>query len=209
MKGASVGVAMHYIEVLRDLSEVWRLFSDMPEEAALNAELAALYLGVSVKTLARYRQNGDGPPYIQYHSEDSKARNQKVNYLLRDLRVWRDEHKVKNTMHAAQIRGLTFTSLSDFTEPQPFWRMTNDSGSKSKIISHALIIPDDDFRQLLSDAEVNWISIEEALFLDWINVDERKKWNDLFNEVLNYLIKSSNAALEKQTIETALNLKGM
>lgn len=27
---------MHYIEVLRDLSEVWRLFSDMPEEAALN-----------------------------------------------------------------------------------------------------------------------------------------------------------------------------
>ncbi|EPZ5946172.1 hypothetical protein ACXQGN_005238 [Serratia marcescens] len=200
---------MHYIEVLRDLSEVWRLFSDMPEEATLNAELAALYLGVSVKTLARYRQNGDGPPYIQYQSEDSKARNQKVNYLLGDLRVWRDEHKVKNTMHAAQIRGLTFTSLSDFTEPQPFWQMTNNSGSANKIISHALTIPDDDFRQLLSDAEVNWISIEEALFLDWINVDERKKWNELFNEVLNYLIKSSNAALEKQTIESALNLKGM
>lgn len=209
MKGASEGVAMHYIEVLRDLSEVWRLFSDMPEEATLNAELAALYLGVSVKTLARYRQNGDGPPYIQYQSEDSKARNQKVNYLLGDLRVWRDEHKVKNTMHAAQIRGLTFTSLSDFTEPQPFWQMTNNSGSANKIISHALTIPDDDFRQLLSDAEVNWISIEEALFLDWINVDERKKWNELFNEVLNYLIKSSNAALEKQTIESALNLKGM
>ncbi|EMG7927249.1 hypothetical protein V5L08_004207 [Enterobacter hormaechei] len=200
---------MHYIEVLRDLSEVWRLFSDMPEEATLNAELAALYLGVSVKTLARYRQNGDGPPYIQYQSEDSKARNQKVNYLLGDLRVWRDEHKVKNTMHAAQIRGLTFTSLSDFTEPQPFWQMTNNSGSANKIISHALTIPDDDFRQLLSDAEVNWISIEEALFLDWINVDERKKWNELFNEVLNYLIKSSNAALEKHTIESALNLKGM
>lgn len=209
MKGASEGVAMHYIEVLRDLSEVWRLFSDMPEEATLNAELAALYLGVSVKTLARYRQNGDGPPYIQYQSEDSKARNQKVNYLLGDLRVWRDEHKVKNTMHAAQIRGLTFTSLSDFTEPQPFWQMTNNSGSANKIISHALTIPDDDFRQLLSDAEVNWISIEEALFLDWINVDERKKWNELFNEVLNYLIKSSNAALEKHTIESALNLKGM
>lgn len=209
MKGASEGVAMHYIEVLRDLSEVWRLFSDMPEEATLNAELAALYLGVSVKTLARYRQNGDGPPYIQYQSEDSKARNQKVNYLLGDLRVWRDEHKVKNTMHAAQIRGLTFTSLSDFTEPQPFWQMTNNSGSANKIISHALTIPDDDFRQLLSDAEVNWISIEEALFLDWINVDERNKWNELFNEVLNYLIKSSNAALEKQTIESALNLKGM
>ncbi|HCI7689008.1 TPA: hypothetical protein NPX55_001385 [Salmonella enterica] len=198
---------MHYIEVLRDLSEVWRLFSDMPEEATLNAEMAALYLGISVKTLARYRQNGDGPPYIQYQSEDSKARNQKVNYLLGDLRVWRDEHKVKNTMHAAQIRGLTFASLSDFTEPQPFWQIITNGCSKNKLISHALTTPDDIFRQLLEEPnkKVIWTSIEEALFMDWINVDERKKWNDLFNEVLNYLIKSSNAAQEKHLLDAQLN----
>lgn len=202
---------MSVIETLRELSEVWRLFSDMPDDATLNVELASLYLGISVKSLARYRQNGGGPQYIQYQSEDSKARNQRINYLLRDLRSWRDNHKVSNTMHAAQIRGLTFASLSDFTEPQPFWQMITNGCSKNKLISHALTTPDDIFRQLLEEPnkKVIWTSIEEALFMDWINVDERKKWNDLFNEILNYLIKSSNAALEKQTIETALNLKGM
>ncbi|MEX2944041.1 hypothetical protein [Serratia fonticola] len=202
---------MSVIETLRELSEVWRLFSDMPDDATLNVELASLYLGISVKSLARYRQNGGGPQYIQYQSEDSKARNQRINYLLRDLRSWRDNHKVSNTMHAAQIRGLTFASLSDFTEPQPFWQMITNGCSKNKLISHALTTPDDIFRQLLEEPnkKVIWTSIEEALFMDWINVDERKRWNELFNEVLNYLIKSSNAALEKQTIETALNLKGM
>ncbi|EIV6645983.1 TPA: hypothetical protein MDY81_004351 [Klebsiella aerogenes] len=200
---------MNVVETLRDLSEVWKLFSEIPDDATLSVDLAALYLGISVKSLARYRQNGGGPHYIQYQAEDSKARNQRVNYLLRDLRSWRDSHRVSSTMHAAQVRGLAFTSLSDFTEPQPFWQIT--IGSTSKIISHALTTPDDIFRQLLEEPnkKVIWTSIEEALFMDWINVDERKKWNDLFNEVLNYLIKSSNAALEKQTIETALNLKGM
>lgn len=209
MNGAFEGVAMHHIEVLRGLSEVWRLFSDMPEEATLNAELAALYLGVSVKTLARYRQNGDGPPYIQYQSEDSKARNQKVNYLLGDLRVWRDEHKVKNTMHAAQIRGLTFTSLSDFTEPQPFWQMTNDSGSGNKIISHALTIPDDDFRQLLSDpnAEVIWISVEEALFIKWDNKDGRAIWHLIFTSALNNMVLASDAEQERHMLDDFLICK--
>ncbi|ECW1821764.1 hypothetical protein FG170_03800 [Serratia marcescens] len=202
---------MSVIQTLRELSEVWQLFGDMPDETTLSVDLAALYLGISVKSLARYRQNGGGPHYIQYQAEDSKARNQRVNYLLKDLRSWRDSHRVSSTMHAAQVRGLAFTSLSDFCEPQPFWCITNGSGSASKIISHALTLPDDDFKQILLEpnAEVVWTSIEEALFMDWINVDERKKWNDLFNELLNYLIKSSNAALEKQTIETALNFKGM
>lgn len=202
---------MSAIETLRELSEVWRLFSNMPDDATLNVELASLYLGISVKSLARYRQNGGGPQYIQYQTEDSKARNQRVNYLLRDLRSWRDNHRVSSTMQAAQVWGLAFTCLSDFTEPQPFWQMITNGCSKNKLISHALTTPDDIFRQLLEEPnkKVIWTSIEEALFMDWINVDERKRWNDLFNEVLNYLIKSSNAALEKQTIETALNLKGM
>lgn len=195
---------MSVIDTLRELSEVWKLFGDMPDDTTLNVDLAALYLGISVKSLARYRQNGDGPHYIQYQSEDSKARNQRINYLLKDLRSWRDSHRVSSTMHAAQVRGLTFTSLSDFTEPQPFWRIT--TGSTSKIISHALTLTDKEFKELLLKpyAGVIWISIENALFQRWENKDERTIWHKVFISVLNNIVCASDAEQERYTLNDAL-----
>ena len=199
---------MQQIDILRKLSEVWRLFGDMPDDTTLSVDLAALYLGISVKTLARYRQSGGGPSYIQYQSEGSQARNQRVNYLLKDLRSWRDNHKVSNTMHAAQVRGLAFNSLLDFCKPQPFWQVTDKSSSrdKSKILSHALTIPDDDFKKKLLEpnADIVWISIEEALFNEWQTADERQKWNDIFKEFLNEIISASNAAQEKYILNAIL-----
>ncbi|MEV9805587.1 hypothetical protein AB0T20_17595 [Escherichia coli] len=135
---------MSAIDTLREYAEVWRLFGSMPDDATLSAEVSALYLGVSVKTLARYRQTGNGPAYIQYQAEDSKARNQRVNYLLGDLKTWRDNHKVNSTMEAAQVRGLAFASLADFTKPEPFWTIDN------KIYSHALTVSDEVFKELLN-----------------------------------------------------------
>ncbi|HBK4689133.1 TPA: hypothetical protein LLS49_002200 [Serratia marcescens] len=198
---------MSVVETLRELSEVWKLFGDMPDDTTLSVDLAALYLGISVKSLARYRQNGGGPHYIQYQAEDSKARNQRINYLLKDLRSWRDSHRVSSTMHAAQVRGLAFTSLSDFCEPQPFWCITNGSGSASKIISHALIIPDDEFKYNLLDptAEVIWISIEEALFIAWVNKDERSIWHKVFTSVLKNIALASDAEQEKYILNDNLN----
>ncbi|EIZ5886398.1 hypothetical protein MPS87_002423, partial [Salmonella enterica] len=153
---------MSIVATLRELSEVWKLFGDMPDDTTLNAELAAIYLGVSPKTLARYRQNGGGPEYIQYQEENSKARNQRINYLLKDLKIWRDAHKVKNSMEAAQVRGLAFNSLIDFTIPQPFWQIDNelDSDNKNKILSHALRTPEERFKIYLAEKYIKivWIS---------------------------------------------------
>ncbi|HBR8012296.1 TPA: hypothetical protein L9481_000699, partial [Klebsiella pneumoniae] len=175
---------MSAVETLRDLSEVWQLFGDMPDDTTLNVELTALYLGISVKTLARYRQNGDGPPYIQYQAGNSKARNQRVNYLLGDLRIWRDGHKVVSTMQAAQVRGLAFKSLIDYTIEQPFWHIDNelDSDNRNKILSHALRTPEERFKLYLKEEHINviWISIEKALTYDWIDVNERQVFNDSF-----------------------------
>lgn len=195
---------MSVVETLRELSEVWQLFGDMPDDTTLGVDLAALYLGISVKTLARYRQNGDGPTYVQYQSEDSKARNQRVNYLLKDLRSWRDSHRVISTMHAAQVRGLAFNCLSDFTEPQPFWRIT--IGSTSKIISHALTLTDKEFKELLLKpyTDVVWISIEKALFQTWENKDERTIWHTVFISVLNNIVCASDAEQERYTLNDAL-----
>ena len=194
---------MSVVETLREFSEVWKLFSEIPDDATLNVELASLYLGISVKSLARYRQNGGGPAYIQYQVENSKARNQRVNYLLKDLRAWRDNHKVQNTMHAAQIRGLTFTSLTDLCEPHPFW-LSNFSGQK--IISHALTTSDDLFRKLFSEPNVDivWISVEQAIFKEWENKNERIIWHNIFITILNNLSYASEAAQERYTMNDVL-----
>lgn len=191
---------MSAIDTLREYAEIWHLFGGMPDDATLSAEVSALYLGVSVKTLARYRQNGNGPAYIQYQAEDSKARNQRVNYLLGDLRAWRDSHKVSSTMEAAQVRGLAFTCLTDFTKPEPFWAIDN------KIYSHALTIPDDRFKELLTTphAEVIWISVEDVLFKDWHNVGVRQKWHELLIDFLNGLIQASGSENERYYLKDIL-----
>lgn len=188
---------MSVVATLRDLSEVWQLFGNMPDDTALNVELTALYLGISVKTLARYRQNGDGPPYIQYQAGNSKARNQRVNYLLGDLRIWRDGYKVVSTMQAAQVRGLAFTCLTDFTKPEPFWSIDN------KIYSHALTISDEIFKELLntSRAEVIWISVERVLFEDWHKARERQRWNDLFIVFMSGLLQSCESEQERHILK--------
>lgn len=192
---------MSAIETLREMSEVWNLFGDMPDDATVGVDLAALYLGVSVKTLARYRQNGDGPPYVQYQSSDSKARNQRVNYLLGDLRAWRNGHRVKGTMHAAQVRGLTFTMLSDLTSPQPFW-IAKGKG----LIEHALRVTDEAFKTYLNNLshELIWISLEQALLETWANVEARNQWHLLYIEVLNEAIKVSIALQEKKELDEVL-----
>ncbi|EIY5006002.1 hypothetical protein ML079_001374 [Klebsiella variicola] len=191
---------MSVVATLRDLSEVWQLFGSMPDDTALNVELTALYLGISVKTLARYRQNGEGPPYIQYQAGNSKARNQRVNYLLGDLRIWRDGYKVVSTMQAAQVRGLAFNSLIDFTIPQPFWRIDNSAElqNRNKILSHALRTPEERFKIYLAEKHINivWISVEKALLLDWTDLSERQVFHDSFVNFLSNLIQLSTSAQE-------------
>ncbi|MGC0915355.1 hypothetical protein [Pantoea agglomerans] len=192
---------MSAIETLREMSEVWNLFGDMPDDATVGVDLAALYLGVSFKTLARYRQNGDGPPYVQYQSSDSKARNQRINYLLGDLRAWRNGHRVKSTMQAAQVRGLTFTMLSDLTCPQPFWKAVSKG-----LIDHALRVTDEAFKIYLKNHnfELIWISVEQALLEDWINSEERNNWHSAYIEILNEMIMSSVALQQKHELRKVL-----
>ncbi|MGX9237637.1 hypothetical protein [Pantoea ananatis] len=193
---------MSTIETLRAMSEVWSLFSDMPDDATIGVDLAALYLGVSVKTLARYRQNGDGPPYVQYQSSGSKARNQRVNYLLGDLRAWRNNHRVNSTMQAAQVRGLAFTTISDFTCSQPFWCISKGE----VIIGHALRVTDDAFKSYLRDSNyvLIWLSVEEALLKDWVLANEREIWHSKFVEYLKKIILNSIALQEKHKINQSL-----
>ena len=89
-----------------EVVEIMNRVCGLDDDAIISAPLAAIYLGVSEKTLARLRQQGDGPPYIQYPGDGSRARNQKINYRKGTLKSWRDAHEVGSTLQAATVRGI-------------------------------------------------------------------------------------------------------
>ncbi|MCF8185706.1 MAG: hypothetical protein K9J28_02690, partial [Sulfuritalea sp.] len=123
--------------------QIVREISSLPDDAIVSAELAALFLGTSPKTLARLRQSNDGPPYTQYPQASSKARNQIINYIMRNLREWRNKHIVTSTMDAAVKRGMAFSRVNDLVIPQPFW------SSNDEIINHAFCLTIEEFSALI------------------------------------------------------------
>ena len=122
---------------LQILNEIAKL----PDDAAVDQEIAGLYLNISPKTLGRLRQakGESGPKYLQYPTEGSKARNQTVTYIMSELRLWRGKHSVSSTMDAAVRRGMAFSCVDDLTIGQPLW--TSDAG----IINHVFCVNPEDF----------------------------------------------------------------
>lgn len=95
------------LEKISAMTEVFKRFEGMPNDAVIPVELAALYLGMSEKTLARLRRGGEGPPYIQHRVDrNSRAMNQKVSYELSDLRAYRSARKVQNTLQAIKLHDM-------------------------------------------------------------------------------------------------------
>lgn len=165
-----------------------REISNLPDDAIVSAELAALFLGISLKTLARLRQSNDGPPYTQYPQAGSKARNQLVNYIMRNLREWRNKHIVTSTMDAAIKRGMAFSRINDLVIPQPFW-ITND-----EIINHAFCLTIEEFAALLRDpnASLVWVKWSTALSIHWKNKAMREPFHSAYLSLLSSLIRAAD-----------------
>ena len=202
---------MSTIETIREQSEIWSAFASLPDEAAIGADLAAVFLGMGTKTLARLRQNGGSPPYVQYREGESVARNQRVIYILADLRAWREANKVNSSMHAAKVRGLTFSSLGDLLEEQPFWQRTLVSKSKGgmgravidkerdMIVGHAQTVSDSEFELLLHDsfADIVWLPVASAMNQPWFNAESRQVFHRAYVGLLQNLIAQDDRQQEK------------
>jgi hypothetical protein len=169
--------------------QIVREISSLPDDATVSAELAALFLGTSPKSLGRLRQSkdGDGPPYTQYPQAGSKARNQPVNYIMRNLREWRNKHIVTSTMDAAIRRGMAFSRVNDLVIPQPFW------SSEGEIINHAFCLTIEEFTTLLTDpnATLVWIKWSAALSQNWKNNAIREPFHSAYLSLLSGLIKAA------------------
>ncbi|CAJ2771238.1 helix-turn-helix domain-containing protein [Burkholderia pseudomallei] len=178
------------LQELTTLEKALRILDGLPDDAPLTAAMAAVFLGVSERTLMRLRSSGDGPPYAQYPDRDTFKRNQRVNYILKDLRDWRASKRVKSTVEAAAVRGLTFTTRAAvFDDEHPFWaqrlldgeRPTGaPQGATLRLVGHALRVPEARFRELLDaslaeDATVELVhlTLSQAMSEAWVSSVER------------------------------------
>ncbi|HFM1879258.1 TPA: hypothetical protein ACG6OS_005025, partial [Escherichia coli] len=61
----------------------------------------------------------------------------------------------------------------------------------------------------LAEKHVNiiWMSIEEALLLEWTDLNERQVFNDLFVSFLSNLIQISTSAQENLILNDVFNTK--
>lgn len=172
---------------LQEAFECINQLANLPDDAVIEASMAALYLGISSKTLARYRQNGGGPSYHQYPAPGSTARNQKINYTLADLRSWRNQFKVDSTMDAAVRRGLAFGRVGDLIYQQPFWVNGNI------ITSHALEMDSNEFVTHLLNTEnhIQWITWQKVFSPTWLISENVETHRDAYIKLLTNLITTA------------------
>ena len=181
------------------------------DDAVISGPLAAVYLGTTYETLTRLRQNGGGPPYIQYPEPGSKARNQKVLYRKGSLKVWRSAHEVESTLEAASIRGMArmHAGLFAATESlgwsseildgfslesevalsieQPFFVGRTGVNDSPYILFHALACEPIDFEltveNMCDDAEC-----ECVLWLPW-GVSLQIPWHSEYESMRSYFLE--------------------
>ncbi|ABO55168.1 helix-turn-helix domain-containing protein [Burkholderia vietnamiensis] len=206
------------VEQLIELENAWRIFDGLAPDTAIPGELAAVFLGVSDRTLKRLRGRGDGPPYVQYPESGSVRRNQRVLYILSDLRKWREHKRVTSTIEAATARGLTFTTRdSVFHDEHPFWAqrildgepvMGAPEGATLLILGHALCVPEDSSRELLAAAldvepkvALVHLTLAEALDQAWDRSVDRLPFHRAYLAAL--LHESLLAVSRQEAIEFA------
>jgi len=86
------------IDKLARQAEIWNVLRDVPDNFPLDAEHAALYMGLSISTLAQRRSNGLPPPYEQL----TPGKGGKVKYKMGALRALSEKNGYTNTTQAVQ-----------------------------------------------------------------------------------------------------------
>ncbi len=155
----------------------------MPDATPVDSDLAAVYLCTSAATLKRMRAEGTGPKYLQPKTNDgTTARNQKISYLMGELKRWLEGQSTSSTMHAAELRGTMFATLQDAGRLEPFW--VGKYKGVEVILGHVLatsLTP-----SLISDgaARIEWLDWGQALGLPWTQKEQRAVFEQPFKSLL-------------------------
>jgi hypothetical protein len=170
-----------------EIMEAFNLIARLPDDAVIEVGLAAIFLGISEESLRRYRKHGGGPHYLQYPQNETKSRNQKINYEMGILREWRKQHRVESTMDAAIKRGMAFSRINDLLVSHPFWVCGNS------IITHALDMSKETFASLLQDPanQIIWMSWPKAFKMPWSDHEAKANFRAPYTGLLSSLIADS------------------
>ena len=177
--------------------------SQMPDATPVDADLAAVYLCTSPATLKRMRAEGTGPKYQQPQTNSgSTARNQKITYLMGELKRWLDGQSTSSTMHAAELRGTMFATLQDLGHLEPFW-----IGSHKGIevnLGHVLATPLTP--SLISDgaAHIEWLDWGAALSLPWTQKGQRVVFEVPFKTLLESVLQNAFTGCERGEFLTVM-----
>ena len=184
--------------------------------AQLSQPAALRFLGISRSTLYRMIQAGDGPPHVK-RPGSSRSQNERLYFPFNDLKTWQDarthfdspevreqhrEEAKRNALRAelaemearaASLRKalresgdrriMAFDSLASAAEPHP-WIFDGE-----RLLGHALVVSDDD----LEDGELVWLSLDEALLEEWVDLERHEHFTAAYVAALNQSIQRAES----------------
>ena len=182
------------------------------DDTTVDEELAALYLGISVKKLqelrappkeAKDKQRVAGPPFIKIFDPGATGQNQPVQYKLGDLREYQKHIKATDTFDAAVKAGLA----GWMTIRQPFFAPPEDLKGIT-IVADAWDMNDplreDRFADLVSgNVQVIWLTPAEASTIRWTNVEKHRAFAALGLKWLREEIGATEASISATEIASA------
>lgn len=177
---------------------------------------AARYLDMSLTTLGELMKAGKGPPHIK-NAATSGAMNQHIHFPWDELVAWdkarthydspeareqiqeearraalqRQLHDLetqaaalrKALRESGDRRIMAFDGLVSTTEPHP-WIFDGE-----RLLGHALVVSDDD----LEAGELVWLSLDEALLEDWVDLERHEHFTAAFVAALNQSIQRAES----------------
>lgn len=181
--------------------ELLAILSGLPGDVAVTTEEAAVLLRVSPSTLAKMRMPNHpvkGPPYIQAGDKGTTGANQKVTYLIDDLKAWQRANRVTDTQAAAVRKGQLFCTITDLAEERPYW--TNESG----LISGPVMNTSEDVfvARILSPVwSVDWLNATDVSLRPWAGIIGKRAHVAEVERVLMDVLGGVRGALERDEFE--------
>ncbi len=183
--------------------EILELLHRLPDDAALLPAEAAVFIRYSPRTLERWRspESGvKGPKFQQSGGPGAKGTNQKITYLIRDLKAWQESVTVSDNIEAAIRKGQLFVTLADIVEERAFWR--NPAGMIAGLVDET---SGDIFFGRLGVWEIEWMPVTDALDEEWESTPPHGTLAKTVSDILKDGIARVAAGVERNALCGALS----